>query len=595
MVIKQKRKSVDNEKDCFFSEGVAMSLFEEKSMMKNVRVVWLDANFDETNNKYRSYLTELRTIVNNINTFTDADQSIDFVTDVDNERILMIISSEFKRNIIANIHDIPQLHTIFIFSNNKSKCDESKQQLSKVKGVYNQIQSICKSLHEIIEQWEQNMIPMSFVTVDSIDALVSARCHALLDKCFIDMYLLKDTTFGINYDNDATKLMKALATYARQVYANDPVRLQKIDRFEHEFHGHTLLWWYTYDYFLFSMLNQALRTLDIQLIIRLAFIFVQLSHQIKQLHQRQAIHYKTSFTVYRTQTMSEVDFQELQRAKRGLLSFNSFLSTTMNKPTLQTNSNEINILFIMQINPTLNIKPFATLDQNHEKQMLFDMHTVFRIGEIRQTHSENVSLWHVDLTLIANDDPILVALDNRIEEETHQASGWDQLGELLIEARELNKAEELYQILIKETSDDRKKLWLNASLGRLYGNMGSPIQAIAAFQTAITILEKIEPLNQLDLALFYTNIGLEHYKVGEYSQALMFHELALNIRQNNLVPGHFAFSHSYINLGSVYLEMKQWSKALFYFEKGQEILQKTFSSTHPAVKNCIVGIKMVKQ
>ena len=76
------------------------------------------------------------------------------------------------------------------------------------------------------------------------------------------------------------------------------------------------------------------------------------------------------------------------------MAFNSFLSTSKKRPfPLQRaqdsakNENMVGILFVMTVDPKINSTPFADIEEysyfKTEAEVLFSMHSVFRIGEIR--------------------------------------------------------------------------------------------------------------------------------------------------------------------------------------------------------------------
>ncbi|CAF4356724.1 unnamed protein product, partial [Rotaria sordida] len=54
------------------------------------------------------------------------------------------------------------------------------------------------------------------------------------------------------------------------------------------------------------------------------------------------------------------------------------------------------------------------------------MHTVFRIGEVRQLDKEN-PLYQVDLKLTSDDDQQLRQLTDRIREESSGGTGWHRM------------------------------------------------------------------------------------------------------------------------------------------------------------------------
>ena len=62
-------------------------------MVQNFHLVWLDGSIDEVNNDdCRNSITKLRQVVNTVNTFTDVDECIDFITDIEEEKAFMIFS-----------------------------------------------------------------------------------------------------------------------------------------------------------------------------------------------------------------------------------------------------------------------------------------------------------------------------------------------------------------------------------------------------------------------------------------------------------------------------------------------------------------------
>ena len=87
------------------------------------------------------------------------------------------------------------------------------------------------------------------------------------------------------------------------------------------------------------------------------------------------------------------------------------------------------------------------------------MHSIFHIGQVQQIDG-NDRLWQVDLTLTSDNDPQLYHLTESIREETSGSTGWDRLGQLMLKLGQLNKAEELYEILLKQSTNDVEKAHL---------------------------------------------------------------------------------------------------------------------------------------
>ena len=65
-----------------------------------------------------------------------------------------------------------------------------------------------------------------------------------------------------------------------------------------------------------------------------------------------------------------------------------------------------------------------------------------------------------------NDEQIQI-LTERLREETLGSTGWHRLGQLMIRIDEMEKAEEIYHILIDSTasSDEESRVYLYSQLG----------------------------------------------------------------------------------------------------------------------------------
>jgi len=68
-------------------------------VVQNFHLVWLDESIDEDNNdECCESIVKLLQIVNTINTFTDVDECIDFITDIECELCIMLVSELLFRD-----------------------------------------------------------------------------------------------------------------------------------------------------------------------------------------------------------------------------------------------------------------------------------------------------------------------------------------------------------------------------------------------------------------------------------------------------------------------------------------------------------------
>jgi len=342
------------------------------------------------------------------------------------------------------------------------------------------------------------------------------------------------------------------------------------------------------------MLNRALRLMEVDLIIKMGFFVRDLHNDIVALHTEQygGHHHSNSFTLYRGQGLSSTDFEQLLKTQGGLLAFNNFLSTSQNRDVSLESArqsmhtfNLVGILFVIKIDPSITTTPFANVENvgyyPGVKEILFSMHSVFRIEHVTQI-DKNDHLWQVDLILTGENDPQLHALTERMREETFpHLKGWDRLGQLMIQLGQFNKAEELYEILLNQTTDEGEKTHLFHQLAMVKGNQGKYEEAVGFYEKSIKINQKILPPTHSNLAASYNNIGWVYDTMGEYPKALSYYEKALEIYQKTLPTNHPNLATSYNNIGMVYNNMGEYSKALSYYEKAVEIRQKTLPENHP--------------
>src|SRR6202020_365723 len=111
--------------------------------------------------------------------------------------------------------------------------------------------------------------------------------------------------------------------YCREQFTENDQELNNIKKFERQYRDKTPIWWYTYECFLYPMLNRALRLMDVDIIIKMGFFIDDLHRHIGKLHSEQfgSQNSNNILTVYRGQGISKTEFEKMTKTKGGLISF----------------------------------------------------------------------------------------------------------------------------------------------------------------------------------------------------------------------------------------------------------------------------------
>ncbi|CAF2656005.1 unnamed protein product [Rotaria sp. Silwood2] len=406
---------------------------DANNIVQNFLLIWLDAKIDESSDDYLNSIKQLREIVNTIEIFRDTDECIDYISELQNEKSFLIISGTLCQTIVPLIHNMPQLYSIYIFCQKQDKYEEWIKDWTKVKGIFIEITPICDSVRESARQFDEDSIVISAIPPS----------FSRIEPSFMYTQIFKEIILEINFDEN--KAINDLVEYAREKYAGNDRHLKIIDEFAHDYRyllngNNKPLWWYTRECFIYQMLNKALRTLQVETLLKMGIFIRDLHQNIQKLHSEQSneIHSETTaITVYRGQTMVKEDFENKIK-QGGLISFNSFLSTSDDRKVAirfiskgLPEKDTIRVLFKMTINRSISSAPFARIYAfsyfKTEKEILFSMNTVFHVEKIQEIDHTGMIFWQVKLTLISeNDDKQFNALSKRMRDEI-TGTGWSRM------------------------------------------------------------------------------------------------------------------------------------------------------------------------
>ncbi|CAF0933633.1 unnamed protein product [Adineta ricciae] len=565
--------------------------------MQTVLVIWLDSNIDGKSDDCQNTLTQLQSVASSIDTFIDVDLCVDFIRDIKDEKACLIASGSLGQKIVPRIHSMPQMDSIFIFCGEKKMHEQWAKNWPKIQGVFTDIASICQALKEAAQRCEHNSMPICFVPPDKkLDQL---------DPSFMYTQMLKEILLTLNFED---KHVAKYADYCRDTFVNNKKELDNVQQFENKYRQKTPIWWYSYDTFLYPMLNRALRLMDGDTITQMGFFISDLHRDIDRLHKQQHVDHSSpkSFTVYRGQGLSKTDFESMEKSKNGLISFNSFLSTSKTRQvSLQfaqnaaVNPDLVGVVFIMNIDQIRSSTPFAAIRDvsyyQNEDEVLFPMHTVFKIHELKSMNGKS-RLYEVKLALSSDSDKDLNALTDRIRKQFPlHIDGWYRLGTLILKIEQWNKAEDAKEKVPNHRDNVNKKAPVYHQHGMIKYDKEKYQEAVSLYEKSVGIYHKALSSNQSDMATSYNNIGLVHCNMGDYPKALSAYEKVLTLRKQALPPNHPDLAPCYDNIGSVYQKMGDYENALLSHQEALRIRKQSLPPHHPDVATCLSNIGSVYQ
>ena len=219
-------------------------------------------------------MTQLRRAAHTINIYTDGEQCIQFLKTMVQEKVCMIISGPLGRRVVPQVHDMSQVDSIFIFCDNKEYHEEWAKEWAKewpkIKGVFTKIDPICEALKKAAQQCEQDSIGISFVATTGD---LSRKTLNQLPPSFMYIHILKEILVSITFEQQH---MDEFIQYCYEAFVENEDELNHITKFERQYPYKAPIWWYTYECFLYPMLNRTLRLLDTNMIVTMGFFIADL-------------------------------------------------------------------------------------------------------------------------------------------------------------------------------------------------------------------------------------------------------------------------------------------------------------------------------
>ena len=602
-------------------------------------VVWLKEGEINSNTEF-----ELRQLINYIRIYNDEQRCLKYIRSNPKEKIFLILSDLIAEKFISKIHDLDQIQFIYVFCeyflryntlNSLVKVEKHKQwtkNYSKIVDVYDDLSNLFTKLQENAYLLSISTIPITIFNLSTQEK--SVREFNKGNTTFMWFYLLIEIILRMS---DKSTSKNEMINECRSCYQDDLIEQEKIRDFEQNYSPNEAISWYTRDSFLFRTLNKALRTENIDIIFKFRFFLSDLLNEIKLFHNEFIeILDDMILTVYRGGSISIDELETLKHNTGGLISFNTFLSTSLDKDVALLFAGEgdyrplrESVLFQIKIYAQDNLKPFANIKiksfMKDEDEVLFSLGTIFRIESVE---SLNEYIWIINLTLSGDEDQQLQDLRKYFQDKLDQTATINDLGDFLYQIGDYNRAESYYRILLhKYPSNHRDLVMIYCNMGVLQHCKDNYDEASNYFTTALLLLSNSLPFrndrdhidfatinynlacsiakfqgykpallsfkNALDhinkhirttsplLPNMYNGYALANADSGFYGMALFYHHVALTIVEALKPINQLDLANTYHSMGLMYILKQDYTEALDFFQKSLQIRKLCLPDNHP--------------
>ncbi|CAM4822266.1 unnamed protein product [Rotaria magnacalcarata] len=586
-------------------------------MSMPVRVVWLGKNKDSIVPK------RLRKIVPDLSTYSTIVDCVDSIRSISSahNNVILIISGSFDKQTAELIDILPQLRAIYIYC-----CDANEHitwitQRGKigVDEIFDQendlIVRLTTELNEATTQIspfntmenETDIIKRDKVLVFSIFTknIENNSVRDLTEEKTTFIWLQVLTNILINMPKLEKEAQNELISLCRQEYKKDKQQLKLIEEFSNKYTPTEAIRWFTRNPCFYKLFNQALRTQDFDIIFKFRSFITDIHQQLNDLFTPIADSL-LSFRVYRGQLMTISEMEKLRVNIGGIISMNSFVSTSRDElyfmRDVVSESDFAIVLFDMAIDTRIAQAagtPFANI-QDHsyvsdEEEILLSMGTMFRIDSIAEEILDSSSVWRIKTTMCTIDDHLQIKMLVDYAKGnicSHGRMTFSTYGKFLACMSHFDSSVAYQCQLLNQLPSDHKDLpIIHNDLAYAYRESNRFSIALEHYNIALSLQEKQVSRDDVDIAMTCSDLGWLLMQMKDLKESLEFHQKALAIREQHLGDNHVDTAISYDYLGLCYLKTNDFNTALFYLQEALAIRKRCLPARHPyiAMSYCSMG------
>lgn len=518
--------------------------------LESTFVIWLNSSPDQNSIK------QLQQSVNNLKIFNNNAKCLEFLNQIENERIFLIISNVVNQQELFQFEKHCSIQSIYFLSNQIIKTSP------KIEGSFDKIDSIIPILKQDIEQTERSLISMT-----TIHSIVLTDI-GIADLSFLFFYILKQTIETTNIHSSNKK--QFIDFYRKQSNGNNYF----IEKFNQNYNNSTAAQFYIEEYSISSILNKSLRTENIDFIFEIYFLMRDLTKQIQCETNQQLSN------VYRAQSISIEYLNKIQQSLNGFICFNTFLLANSN-PKSQFDlarqiqrKNLISIIFEIQINSRLSVCS--------NENILFAYLTIFQIKKIEKLEN---NLFQINLMEINYNDERLKKFNEDFQRTLPGSSALSRLANFKLKTGNLKQSLSIYKILLELTSekDTQMLAHVHNQLGFLYDGLKETKQAKFHYEKSIAFYSSYLPPFDPTLSSSYSNLAIVLKEERDFDGALKYQQHALNIDLQADQPDYEQITNRYNNIGVLFRTQEKYDEAMKNYQTALKIGLENLANDHPTI------------
>lgn len=327
---------------------------------ENILFVYLDLH----SQLVPQQLIALRTITDNVQTFTDESMCYEFLqTSID--RIFFICPTNDK-DLVRIIHDVNAVEAIFLLASDANQIDRGR--LPKIELICNNFEELTVGLNSTLQWFEETQ--MDLFTFDR-------------DRIFLWLQLWKEEILKTN-DRQGTSNKEKLVKIAENHYQGNAKLLHSVTLFDITYNKNDSLYWTFFSPFPSRFLHQALRSRHQEHLEYCRFILNDNSQLIHRSNPR-----KATRQFYRGMKLSQELVDRLMAHSGKLICAQDYFTCIKSRMAALQMSWSLDhradlkpVLFKITCDPTVSF--FEYVMPNKTTLIIFDLFTPFRIAYVNR-------------------------------------------------------------------------------------------------------------------------------------------------------------------------------------------------------------------